>query len=675
MSDGFGEPFDTMKNGQALTEEEADWDVIGELVGIEWKEYEEYEYYITEFAHPMVFIKGDVAVVGNGHTHDLPQGREGFDLEGAPWGVVVLGDLEVSGNLSLDELSPLFVTGNLKAGSVTDFFGSLVVSGTIEAPLIYRAIADEGGIVHASGCETLLFINEEEGNFIDSGVPGDYRELHTSTYPREKAALQSALEELGCDGIAELVGQGDPKRIEKLIERLDHYLDDKPEGVPQAAEWDDGYPSGFKLQETDDEGRPHGIYGNWDADGALKTMKRFKHGTPHGEWTVEISGLKTTLVFDDGEPQRPDSVPEAAVFRGPVLEPDSGTGSKGWWELSETDDDGKEHGTDGRWDHKGNVEYVKRYRHGEPHGEWTVKHRRKRRTLAYEDGELKRPESIPQDAVWNEDEWAWTLNETEDDEKPQGIDGQWEFDGTARYVERYKDGQPHGEWVVEENGRLHTLTYEDGELQRPESVPEEASWLDDESVWVLSETDDDGNPHGIEGRWDRYGSIEHVSRYRHGEPHGEWAFKHNDHVYFQVFESGERQRPEAVPEGAVWIDDELEWELSETDEEGEKHGVTKWWRPDGTFIGEGAYVHGVIHGEGNRYHESGELAEVYTFVEGRLHGERIFYATDEFTTERAFESQPDAITKMVYLYENGQVRSTKFYDRDDHPVNYLGDRI
>lgn len=81
----MGEPFDSLKDGEALTVERADWDVVGKLLGIDFAEYDGYDYYIAGRLQPIVFVKGNVEVDGNCGTDDIARGREGFDVEGDDW--------------------------------------------------------------------------------------------------------------------------------------------------------------------------------------------------------------------------------------------------------------------------------------------------------------------------------------------------------------------------------------------------------------------------------------------------------------------------------------------------------------------------------------------------------------------------------------------------------------
>jgi len=81
MSNNFGAPFDALQDGQALTFDEVDWDVVSEILDVDFDEFDDYDFYITDRIHPIVFIKGDLKVDGSCHTHELAAGRDGLEVE------------------------------------------------------------------------------------------------------------------------------------------------------------------------------------------------------------------------------------------------------------------------------------------------------------------------------------------------------------------------------------------------------------------------------------------------------------------------------------------------------------------------------------------------------------------------------------------------------------------
>jgi hypothetical protein len=207
---------------------------------------------------------------------------------------------------------------------------------------------------------------------------------------------------------------------------------------------------------------------------------------------------------------------------------------------------------------------------------------------------------------------------------------------------------------------------------RPESVPEEAVWRPEFRHYTLRQTDVDGKKHGVSGSWKADGTPIRLRSFHHGAPHGEWLVEYNGHKYSQLFEHGVRQRPDSVPDDAVWLDDECEWEHSEVGGDGQKHGLVRWWRPDGTLVCDSMYRHGVAHGQGHRYHESGEVSQSYTWVDGKLEGERWFYGTDGHTTEHPLAV---GIARAVFTYDDGLCIAGRYYDDDGNEVDAEGNAI
>jgi antitoxin component YwqK of YwqJK toxin-antitoxin module len=208
---------------------------------------------------------------------------------------------------------------------------------------------------------------------------------------------------------------------------------------------------------------------------------------------------------------------------------------------------------------------------------------------------------------------------------------------------------------------------------RPENLPERAVWNSDFSRYTLHETDEDGQLHGVKADWEADGTPTKRESYHHGTPHGEWLVEFGGRMYPQMFENGKRMPPESVPDDAVWLEDEGEWEHSETDEDGKKHGHVRWWRPDGTMCCESHYEHGVAKGEGRRFHESGEVSQSYKFVAGKLHGERWWHATDNYTTEYKFHPN---IAKAVQRMNMGTpLDGGRYFDKDGNEVDFNGNPI
>ena len=56
-----------------------------------------------------------------------------------------------------------------------------------------------------------------------------------------------------------------------------------------------------------------------------------------------------------------------------------------------------------------------------------------------------------------------------------------------------------------------------------------------------------------------------------------------------------------IPAGAVWDEAQSEWALGDRDADGRKHGLTAYYRADGSLANHCEYAHGVPHGWFKRY--------------------------------------------------------------------------
>jgi hypothetical protein len=119
----------------------------------------------------------------------------------------------------------------------------------------------------------------------------------------------------------------------------------------------------------------------------------------------------------------------------------------------------------------------------------------------------------------------------------------------------------------------------------------------------------------------------------------------------------------------------VEWVLvPHPDEQGRKHGLVTYWRPDGSLVNRCEYRNGVPHGAYARYHPSGEVSRSGTFVEGKLHGVDTSYRSAAPTTEFCFDIDlPDVIVRTEVDMDRGRASGDRFYDRDGNEVTQAGE--
>jgi antitoxin component YwqK of YwqJK toxin-antitoxin module len=124
------------------------------------------------------------------------------------------------------------------------------------------------------------------------------------------------------------------------------------------------------------------------------------------------------------------------------------------------------------------------------------------------------------------------------------------------------------------------------------------------------------------------------------------------------------ERPSSVPEEAYWDEGDNEWCLHETDDAGEKHGLVKWWRPDGTLCCATEFVHGTPHGSFKRFHENGEVSREGAFEDGKLHGTNAFVRSTGETTENFPRGLGEKVKRAEMDYVHGSVVAARAYDAD-----------
>lgn len=111
-------------------------------------------------------------------------------------------------------------------------------------------------------------------------------------------------------------------------------------------------------------------------------------------------------------------------------------------------------------------------------------------------------------------------------------------------------------------------------------------------------------------------------------------------------------RPAGVPDAAVWVEKDKEWQLGDS----EKRGVIKkvhvpvgewrYWREDGTLVCVASFdSEGRQHGTLERYHNDGTLASRGQWKHGSRHGHFVYFNSDNETEENFPASHP------VWRYE------------------------
>ena len=126
-------------------------------------------------------------------------------------------------------------------------------------------------------------------------------------------------------------------------------------------------------------------------------------------------------------------------------------------------------------------------------------------------------------------------------------------------------------------------------------------------------------------------------------------------------------RPAGVPTGAVHVPEDAEWELGERRDD-RRVGHWMWWRDDGSLCCESTFDDdGQLHGESRRYHPNGETSLVAPYLGGRLHGKQIATRPSSGDSPEMRELlELDGVWRLEMLYIDGvaQPGMTTLYARE-----------
>jgi MORN repeat variant len=123
-------------------------------------------------------------------------------------------------------------------------------------------------------------------------------------------------------------------------------------------------------------------------------------------------------------------------------------------------------------------------------------------------------------------------------------------------------------------------------------------------------------------------------------------------------------RPAAVPAEAAWSVDTGEWEVASVDGSGQREGLCRAWRPDGSLASEYHYRAGARHGAFRRFHPDGALAREGAYAEGQPHGTITAHGHERPTPEPLQSCcVPPGAWQLQLDYEQGRMNELRWYDR------------
>ena len=96
-----------------------------------------------------------------------------------------------------------------------------------------------------------------------------------------------------------------------------------------------------------------------------------------------------------------------------------------------------------------------------------------------------------------------------------------------------------------------------------------------------------------------------------------------------------------------------------------EHGVTKWYRKNGTLSSESNYVNGKLDGTMVRYDKQGRKREMYTFKKGKKNGpHRVWDENGLLVTEINYKN--DDLDGVAKHYRDGKLVSEVGYKNDEY---------
>lgn len=145
--------------------------------------------------------------------------------------------------------------------------------------------------------------------------------------------------------------------------------------------------------------------------------------------------------------------------------------------------------------------------------------------------------------------------------------------------------------------------------------------------------------------------------------------------FFKKNKNNEPQRPNTVPEEAVWNESENEWELGGKNKDGVEIGEWKWWlAPNGHLV-----CHTFFKEDGSgdltftRFHADGTFSQKGQYVDGVQHGEFISQKSKNPTTE---VYNPRDGFKAVTTFKEGYVIEEHYFDDNGNEIGtpYIADQ-
>ncbi|MEM9982820.1 MAG: hypothetical protein AAF734_09995, partial [Bacteroidota bacterium] len=134
-------------------------------------------------------------------------------------------------------------------------------------------------------------------------------------------------------------------------------------------------------------------------------------------------------------------------------------------------------------------------------------------------------------------------------------------------------------------------------------------------------------------------------------------------------------KPQNIPANAIWNEENQEWEYG-VKQNGKLIGEWQWWLADGHLVCKATYDDNGVIQYLERYHQDSTYSQKVTYKNGKEDGTCYYQASRNYTTEVAIPEQaPQNIFRMEYVWEEGEVQSTRHWDINDDEVDQHGNII
>ncbi|WP_164019578.1 thioredoxin domain-containing protein [Pyxidicoccus trucidator] len=192
------------------------------------------------------------------------------------------------------------------------------------------------------------------------------------------------------------------------------------------------------------------------------------------------------------------------------------------------------------------------------------------------------PPGVPPEAEWDENDQEWAHGGHDEDGEKHGPWKYWRADGTLCNASNMEHGKPHGPFqrfheggAVSQDGQ-----FVEGDLHGPRT-------------WYATDgfTTERMHENGVSEQVRKT-----IMVYDHGRVVGVTHFDGQGRRVVPTTGEPYPDRPQGLPPEAEFREDQGQWAHVQLDKDGERHGLCRFWTPEGELVWEVEYVHGTRTG-------------------------------------------------------------------------------